>query len=389
MARIYRVAIAQINPTVGDLRGNSGKITEYIEAAKKSKADLVIFPELAMCGYPPEDLLFKEYFIKDTIKTLESIAEKVCDITAVAGFVDMNKNGVYNAAAIINDGKIKGRYYKNILPNYGVFDEKRYFKAGDKEILFTDKGVNFGITICEDIWQGTGPHKLLCSAGADIVINISASPYYAGKLKARKDMLIKRAKETGAFICYANLVGGQDELVFDGASLVFTPKGDLIAAGKQFEEDLIMADIDIRNIPKKKKGSIYNKDISKIVIGNETPSIDKPVIKRSIHKLLDKLEEIYTALVLGTRDYFRKNGFKKAVIGLSGGIDSSLTAMIACDALAKENVTGVMMPSRYSSKETQRDAKAVADNLRIGFLNIPIDAIFCFMDTPGCCFNLI
>ncbi len=340
-----KIALVQINPTVGDLAANQQKILDYIHKAKEHSADIVVFPEMVITGYPPEDLLHKEHFIRDNIKSLKALVKKTKGIAAIVGFVDMDKRkNLYNAAAIIVDGKLKGVYHKQALPNYGVFDEKRYFQPGQKSGVFSAGKIKFSVDICEDIWledwKTTRPT-------APIHINISSSPYYAGKMRERERLLKKRAKQAKAFICYANLVGGQDELVFDGASLIIDPKGKVVASGKAFEEDLIIADVGAKFI--------------------------EPV--RLAGKKTHKIESIYKALVLGTHDYIIKNGFQKVVIGLSGGIDSSLVAAVAVDAIGKENVVGVSMPSRFTSKGTKLDARRLAKNLGIEFKEMPIEDV--------------
>jgi len=370
--RKVRVALSQINPTVGDLKGNAEKILHFVEEAKKVKADIVTFPELSVCGYPPEDLLLKKRFVKDNLKTLEFITGNISGIIAVIGFVDEDKEGnIYNSAAIIKDRKIKSVYNKIELPNYGVFDEKRYFKQGNKIPVFVVGKIAFGVSICEDIWKKNGVAKIQKDRGAKIIINISSSPYHTGKAKLREKLLTERTEETKAYICYNNLVGGQDELVFDGASLILSPEGKEIARGKQFEEDLVIADLKVNS-----ESEFKSKEYDYIIELGNLEDIELPVLKIKKPKKLTPLEEIYKALTLGTRDYVRKNGFEKVVIGLSGGIDSSLTAVIACDALGKENVVGISMPSRYSSEGTRKDAKILAQNLGIKFIEIPIDKIF-------------
>jgi NAD+ synthase (glutamine-hydrolysing) len=342
-----RVAIAQINTTVGDLENNRKKILEWAERAREAKADTVIFPEMAVTGYPPEDLLLKTRFIEDNLESVKSIAGRVSGITAVVGFVDKDKKGIYNAAAVIENGKIKGVYRKNRLPNYGVFDEKRYFTPGSRPLVLKLRGTKYGVNICEDIWQGDSEAKKACSLGAKTLIVINASPYHEGKILERESVVLKQAKKNKAFIVYANLVGGQDELVFDGYSMVASPAGKIIARAEGFKEDLLIVDI-----PE--------------TIG----------YANRISRVLEPAEEVYNALVLGVRDYMGKNGFKKAVIGLSGGIDSSLVAAVAADAAGKENITGIFMPSRYSSRESREDAEQLAKNLGINFLTIPIDELF-------------
>jgi NAD+ synthase (glutamine-hydrolysing) len=385
--QIFRIALAQINPTVGDLKGNCKKIENFISRAKKFKADIVTFPELSICGYPPEDLLLKDYFIKDNIKALNSLAKKVSGIIALIGFVNRDKKGdLYNAAALIQNKKLKGICHKIELPNYSVFDEKRYFQPGKSPSLFALNKIIFGVNICEDLWQPKGVAKFQSKKGAKIIINISASPYYAGKKDLKNKILIERAKETKAYICYNNLIGGQDELVFDGAGIMLNPKGEKIAEAKQFEEDLIIADITIDRMQNAKcKMQKYSKSkniqnskskIQKCIKLKDIKQTKKPSLIYRKYKNLSDIEEICNALILGTRDYIKKNSFKKAVIGLSGGIDSALTAAIACEAIGKDNVIGISMPSKYSSKETQSDAKLLADRLNIKLITVPINTVF-------------
>ena len=347
---MLRLALAQINPIVGDLKGNQQKIVDYIKQAQAQHADAVIFPELALTGYPPEDLLLKDHFIADNIKALQAVIKHTKGVTAIVGFVDRDKNGnLYNAAAVIENGKFKGVYHKQELPNYGVFDEKRYFKPGNENKIFSIKGVKVGINICEDIWVDKAAYYQQAKKGAKLLINISSSPYDLNKLQARQNLLKRRVKETKTFVCYVNLVGGQDELVFDGSSFVMDPKGRTLAMAKEFDEDLLIVDL---NSSKKKL-----------------------VEKRTI-KALSQIERIYKALVLGTHDYVKKNGFQKVCVGLSGGIDSALVAEIAVNAIGKNNVIGVSMPSRFSSEGTKLDAKRIAESLGIQFLEIPIEPIF-------------
>lgn len=365
---MLRIALAQINPTVGDLPGNRRKIVEYIARARAKGADIVIFPELAVCGYPPEDLLLKEHFVRDNIKSLRALTGEVKGIAAVIGFVDIDKDKrLYNAAAVISDGRLRGVYRKKELPNYGVFDEKRYFTPGDDNIVFALGGHVFGVTICEDIWIGGSVYQREVKSGADLLINISSSPYDVGKLKKRQELLRKRARQTGAFIGYVNLVGGQDELVFDGGSMVLDPRGKTLAFGKPFEEDLVVVDIPVKPKKKTSKAIVLSKGVFH---GTETP------VGKQIASEGTSFERIYKALVLGTRDYARKNRFRDCLIGLSGGIDSSLVAAIAVTALGKENVIGVSMPSRFTSAGTRNDARALAQNLGIKFHEVPIERMF-------------
>jgi len=381
-----RVGIAQINSTVGDLSGNTRKIMESIDQAKSLGVDLLTFPELAITGYPPEDLLFKPQFIKQNRESLDKIIEHCSNIAIVVGFVDSDGD-IYNAAAVLYNKKLVGVYHKFYLPNYGVFDENRYFQAGRECPVFIIYGIGIGITICEDMWYEAGPAIVQAYAGARVLLNISASPYHAGKGLFRESMLATRASDSAAIVVHNNLVGGQDELVFDGNSLIINEKGELIARGKQFEEDFVVADLDVESVfrsqlhdPRRRKETPWVKEkleeATKIEVSREYPTIARPPLPPRRVERLDELAEIYQALVLGTRDYVRKNGFEKVVIGLSGGIDSSLVATIATDALEADNVIGVSMPSRYSSPGSKSDAEALARNLGIEFKVIPIGKAF-------------
>jgi NAD+ synthase (glutamine-hydrolysing) len=384
--RNIRFGIAQINSTVGDLSGNTKKIVEFIDQAKSLGVDLLTFPELAVTGYPPEDLLLKPQFIKQNKESLDKIMEHSLGIGVVVGFVDSDGD-IYNAAAVLYNGSLAGVYHKFYLPNYGVFDENRYFRAGGECPVFTICGIGMGVTICEDIWYETGPAIVQAYAGARVLINISASPYHAGKGLSRERMLATRALDNVSIVIHNNLVGGQDELVFDGNSVIINEKGEVIARGKQFEEDLIVADLDVESVfrsqlhdPRHRKETPWVReklqDAAKIPVSNEPPAIARPPLPIRRVARLDEPAEIYRALVLGTRDYVRKNGFEKVVIGLSGGVDSSLVATIAADALGTGNVIGVSMPSRYSSPGSKSDAKALARNLGIEFMVIPIEKAF-------------
>lgn len=343
-----RVALAQINPTVGDIDGNTLKIIDYIKKAKKQNAGIVLFPELAVTGYPPEDLLLKPDFIERNLMAIKKIEKETAGLTVIAGFVD-KKEGLYNAAAIFNNGRLLDVYHKMHLPNYGVFDEYRYFQAGTKPSVYKINGMVVGIEICEDIWESE-TMKSQKESGAEIIFSINASPYHMGKLCLRKEMLSKKASDNKIPIVYVNMVGGQDELVFDGGSMIIDKNGRLILVGQQFEETLIVSDIKLES--------------------NLAPNINCVLTTYPVE------EEIYRALVLGAKDYVHKNGFEKVVIGLSGGIDSSLVAAIAVDAIGKENVIGIFMPSQYTSKQSEDDAFELAGNLGIKIKKIPIDPIF-------------
>jgi NAD+ synthase (glutamine-hydrolysing) len=384
--RKLRIGMSQINTTVGDFAGNTRKINDAIAAARTLGVDLITFPELAVCGYPPEDLLFKPQFIEENLKSLEKIIKQTSGMAAVVGFVDA-KNDIYNAAAIINDGKLVSIYHKIYLPNYGVFDENRYFQAGRECPVYTIFGVGIGVNICEDIWYEAGPATAQAYAGAEVIINISSSPYHFGKENNRERMLATRASDNVAIVAYNNLVGGQDELVFDGNSMVFDEKGELIALGKQFEEDLIIVDLDVEAVfrtrlhdPRWRKETLLLEDelehAVKIVVSELPPVTPKPELPPRKTKKHSPPGDVYDALVLGTRDYIAKNGFKKVLIGLSGGIDSSLVAAVAVDALGPSNVVGVLMPSRYSSKGSLSDAELLSRNLGIKYMTLPIEKAY-------------
>jgi NAD+ synthase (glutamine-hydrolysing) len=380
--RTLRIGLCQINTTVGDIEGNTRKILDYIAKGKKMGADLLAFPEMAVTGYPPEDLLLMPRFLEGNLKAIERIARATTSLTAIVGFVDRDGD-IFNAAALLHHGKRINSYRKSYLPNYGVFDEDRYFQPGKENFIFTLKSTPIGISICEDIWYPGDPIRTQALyGGAELIINISSSPYHAGKWTVREKMIATRASDNGAIVALCNLVGGQDELVFDGGSFILDQKGELLIRGKQFEEDLILADLDMDAVfrmrlhdPRIRKERMESgeKDLKRI----DLPGSSRPLKKRGrlpdrATGPLDRLSEVYSALVLGTGDYIRKNGFRKVLIGLSGGIDSALTAVVAVDALGKDNVIGVAMPSQYSSKSSLEDARALAKNLGIRFLTVPI-----------------
>lgn len=349
--KTIRIALAQINPTVGGIEGNVLKICDYIRRAREQNSNMVVFPELAITGYPPEDLLLKRHFIDDNLEALSRVIENTKDIAAVVGFVDRKDSILYNAAAIIRNCKMIGVYHKVFLPNYGVFDEYRYFRAGTETPVYRIEDINIGVNICEDIWYPEGPAKYQAIAGAEVILNINASPYHMGKAHLREKMISERASDNKVVIAYLNTVGGQDELVFDGGSFITDKTGEIIVKGRQFEEEMI---------------------ISEIVLDGYNP-LSPPLAKGGKGGFE---EEVYKALVLGTRDYVIKNDFKQAVIGLSGGLDSSLVAAIAVDAIGKENVSGIFMPSPYTSKESREDAYELARSLGIKIIEAPISNIF-------------
>jgi len=350
-----RVALAQINVTVGDLDGNVARIIDALRASEAADADVTLFPELALTGYPPEDLVHKEHFITDQLAALETVVA-ACSLPALIGFVDRDGDRLYNAVALCGENRRQLTYHKRRLPNYGVFDERRYFEPGSSAGLFELGGGTFAATICEDVWV---PElvKEAAGDGASVVLNVSASPFHAGKGLEREEMLCARARESGVWLAYCNLVGGQDELVFDGRSLVVSPSGEVVARGRAFAEDLVIA---------------------QIPAGGETEVLG------DIAPQLAPAEEIYAALVMGLRDYVHKNGFVDVGLGLSGGIDSALTAAIASDALGPDHVHGVMMPSRYSSAGSVDDSVKLARRLGIEMLKLPVEGPFSeFLETLG------
>ncbi len=382
--RTFRIALAQIDTIVGDLQGNLEKVIHYTNLAKAQSADLIAFPEMAITGYPVEDLVYKPSFLKASKEKMLQAVRASSGIALVIGFVDSNIN-TYNAAALAYNGKLIDIYHKIHLPTYGVFDEDRYFKRGSQQPVYKINGSHLGVNICEDIWYKDGPIVAQRKAGAEVIININASPYHIGKQIERKEMITRRSIDNGVFIAYINAVGGQDELVFDGASMVTNPQGQILVNGKQFEEDLITIDLEVdsgsrtssdnfrirsrnhKDLKLKGNTKLFNvsdfaeKSYPKLVTSNLSPNTKE-------------LDQVYTALMTGTRDYIRKTGFTKVLIGLSGGIDSALTATIARDALGPENVIGVTMPSRYSSKGSIVDSEKLADNLGIKIWSVPIEA---------------
>lgn len=381
-----RLALAQINTTVGDFEGNFKKIALYLKQAQAIQADLVLFPELAICGYPPEDLLLKPDFIDANQRYLEQLLPLSKNLTAIIGYVH-SSDDIYNAAAILHNGKCCGIYKKYLLPNYGVFDEERYFKRGDDETIYSLNAIPFGISICEDIWYPAGPPENQAFNGARLLLNISSSPFHEGKIRERERMLTTRAADNVAVIAYCNLVGGQDELVFDGSSVIIDERGNVIARADSFAEDFLVADVDMSGVfrqrlrdPRRRKGKLEFENATPVVrvipLNHTKKPPEREPLKPVIKPMKPCIEEVYQALVQGTRDYIQKNGFKRAVIGLSGGIDSALTAAIAVEALGSENVIGVSMPSRYSSDHSKSDAHELAANLKIRFEVIPIESVF-------------
>jgi NAD+ synthase (glutamine-hydrolysing) len=396
-----RLALAQINSTVGDYEGNVARIALGIEQAIAAGADIVAFPELALTGYPPEDLIFNPDFLEGNRQALEELLPLSYEIAVIAGFVDF-PHDIFNAAAIMADGRLAGVCHKIHLPNYGVFDEFRYFSEGNEPALFDLSGRLIAVNICEDLWYPDEPIGSQVAAGADLIINISASPYRVGRNLHRQEMLETRARDFLTPVALVNMVGGQDELVFDGNSLIYDAHGTLLAHGPSFEEGLILADIDfdevsnarhrdgigkLQGLEERHPGPVHIFSLDSFMEKKAGPTGSKagkaaqrPAEKPRLHgQNITPLEgnpEIYSALVLGVRDYVGKNGFEKVIIGLSGGVDSSLVAAIACDALGAENVTGLTMPSRYTSAGTYTDSKALTGNLGMELREISIEPVF-------------
>lgn len=370
---VLRIGLAQINPVVGDLTGNIKLIIGAYDKARAEGCDLIALPELSVTGYPPEDLVLKPGFVADNLAAMQRCAEHTGDCAAVIGFVDVDaEGGLFNAAAVCAGGAVLGIYYKQLLPNYGVFDEQRYFSSKRNDLvsptLFRIGGVLVGVTICEDIWSEDGPVRSQAQAGAVLNLNINASPYHRGKIGERQQMVSERARANNCAVAYVNQVGGQDELVFDGGSMLFAANGNLLARSPQFVDDILIADIELTPGQPKSDGLIV--EVSSIPKRKTSP------VDLRIAPLGEDLEELYCALVSGTRDYVKKNGFTDVVIGLSGGVDSALVAALATDALGAQHVHGVSMPSRYSSAGSRTDAAQLATNLGIDMQTISIEPAF-------------
>ncbi len=381
MPKIFRLALAQINPTVGDIPGNTGMILEYLDRARQAEADLVAFPEMAVTGYPPEDLLFKNSFVKENMAAVRRIAAETQGIALVLGYVHL-ADDITNAAAFAYDGELIDVYHKVFLPNYGVFDEDRYFKPGSACPVYEINGVRTGVNICEDIWYATGPTSVQREAGAELIVNINASPYHTGKGAARRRMISERATANKLFVAYLNTIGGQDELVFDGDSIVCDAAGSTVVRGPAFQEALIIADLDIgitdtgrsrRPAGETRKALKQVGAPKQVYVSGYRERHRDPLPPAPVVADIEDAEEIYRALVMGTRDYLAKTGFKKAMVGLSGGIDSALTVAVAADALDGENVLAITMPSRYSSGGSVSDSRQLADNLGIELWEVPIE----------------
>jgi NAD+ synthase (glutamine-hydrolysing) len=397
---VLRIGLAQMNATVGAIDSNVESIRQRLDEARAAGVHVVAFPELAVCGYPPEDLLLKRSFVAANRAAIAGLAAETRGLTAVVGFVDRELD-LFNAAAVLHDGEWLGTYHKQRLPNYGVFDELRYFKPGRGELLVRAHSAWIGVCICEDIWLPGGPAGRLAGAGADVILNLNASPYHRGKWRSRQRMLATRASDHACVVGYVNMIGGQDELVFDGNSMVFGAQGELLAEGPVFEEHLLIADIELEQVfrarlhdPRRRhalRGEPHG--VRRFVTGvaeHNAPPAPGTVAATAVQH--DDLAEVYTALVTGTREYVRKNGFQRVLLGLSGGIDSALVGAIAADAIGPAGVTGVKLPSRYSSDGSRHDADELAARLGIELLEFDIEPIFqaaldvlapAFGDTPS------
>jgi NAD+ synthase (glutamine-hydrolysing) len=377
-----RLALAQINTVVGDLDGNRDRILARLEEAKEADADLVLFPELAVTGYPPEDLLLRPGFIRAADRTLDEIAREVRGITALVGTPHFDRD-LYNACAVCAGGEVKAVYRKRFLPNYGVFDEDRYFAPGHDLFLLEYGDVLIGPTVCEDVWQPGPPATEMTLAGAQLIANISASPFHVGKEREREEMLATRARDNVAFVAFVNAVGGQDELVFDGHSVVLDDNGEVLARAPGFEEALLVVDVDPTQAIARRLRDVRRRALARergappevpvIHVGAPQPSTNGRPAATQIAPLLDELEQMRRGLELGLRDYVEKNGFRELVIGVSGGIDSALTAALAVEALGADRVHLVSMPSRFSSEATRNDARKLAENLGADFRELAIE----------------
>ena len=379
-----RIALCQLDVTVGDLDGNVQRIADAYDRAEAAGCDIAAFTELTITGYPPEDLVLRPRFVADNRAALAKLAGRTGRCAAVVGFVDADRD-LFDAAAVCAAGGVVGIYHKRLLPNYAVFDEQRYFTPGtDPLTLYVIGGVRVGVSVCEDAWSPTGPVSQLADGGAELVVNINASPYFAARLAGRERMLATRAADASCALVYVTQVGGQDELVFDGASLVFDSNGELVARARQFTDEVLIVDIAVEPVYRKRlldpRGRHPSAALPEVVV-SERPVMYDDERPARLAPVLEPVAEVYAALVLGTRDYVRKNGFTDVVLGLSGGIDSSLVACVAADALGPEHVHGVAMPSRYSSEGSRSDAAALAGALGIDFRTIAIEAAFtAFLD---------
>ncbi len=397
--RTFRIAMVQMNPTVGDLDGNVRRIIGWLHEARKARPDLVTFPELAITGNPPEDLLLKPQFVEDNRHALAAVVRACRDLVAVVGYVGQGdhvglrasrhmvvtaqRHELYNAAALVADCRLAGSYCKWFLTNCGVFDETRYFHPGARLPVAIVNGTTIGVNISEDIWSPEGPIRMQAVLGAEVIVNVNSSPFEAGKSRSKEQMLATRARENGVIVTYTNAVGGQDELVFDGNSVILDQAGSVIARAKAFQEDLLVADLNVeavargRMVPGRKKilSGTAASVVDRVTVKTRRPKAARARLCPSLVQPLEEIEEIYQALVMGVKDYVRKNGFKRVVLGMSGGVDSALTAAIAADALGPDNVLGVFMPSLYTSHESGEDVSEMARRLRIELKSMTITPV--------------
>lgn len=375
--RRLRVAACQFNPCVGDLDGNVGRMVELLEEAEEAGADIAVFPELSVTGYPPEDLVLKPGFVEDNLEALATIAARTGECAAAVGFVDLDRD-LYNAAALCHRGQVELRYHKRLLPNYSVFDEQRYFSVGTHPLELVElHGVKVGLSICEDGWSPTGPIAELGKGGAEVVINLNGSPFHAGKQADRETMLATRAADASVHIVYVNQVGGQDELVFDGGSVILDAEGHMVTRAALFAEEFLVCDIDVPPLYRKRRldprGQFSALDplpCRELTPDREVEGVSEVPEPTPIG---DELEQIWNALVLGTRDYVTKNGFSDVGVALSGGIDSSIVVALAVDALGADKVHAVLMPSRFSSEHSVSDAEKLCQSLGVEHRTIPIE----------------
>ena len=381
-----RLALGQVNATVGDLDANAAKIVDMASRARADGASIVVLPELALCGYPPEDLLLKPGFLDGARRALDDIAARTDGIVAIVGFPE-RADDVYNAAAVLAGGRVVATYRKMFLPNYGVFDEHRYFQIGAQPAIFDLNGAEIGLTVCEDLWEPGPPATSEALAGAQLIVNLSASPYNAGKPRARERMLAQRARDSLVAVAFCNMVGGQDELVFDGMSAVIDERGEVVARASQFEEELVVSTIDLGAVAAERlrdashreavrRERVRGEDVARLAELEVAAGASSEETGGSVAQPLGAEAEVHVALVTGLRDYVEKNGFGGVVVGLSGGVDSALTAVLAVDALGSERVTCVVMPSRHSSEGTQEDARRLARNLGVRMIELEIEAPF-------------
>src|SRR4051794_16000936 len=384
-----RLALVQINPIVGDLGGNRRLILERLDEARSNGADLVLFPELAVTGYPPEDLLLRPGFVRAAESCVEAIARSARGTTVLVGAPHFDRD-LFNACFVLSGGEVKAIYRKRFLPNYGVFDEDRYFAPGRDLILLEHGKTLVGLTVCEDMWQPGPPATDLALAGAELLVNISASPFYVGRDREREEMFVTRARDNSCFVAFCNSVGGQDELIFDGHSVVIDDEGTILARAPGFEEALLVVDVEPKEVIGRRLRDVRRRALARereqvppvevIHVGTRGPSSNGQKARSSVAPFVDELEQMRLALALGLRDYVDKNGFRDVVVGVSGGIDSAVTAALAAEALGADRVHCVSMPSRYSSEATRADAQRLGESLGSSFLEIPIGTIVAAFD---------